>query len=88
MTTHNFDDVATLLSTQAPELEPSRADEANVVRRGLEKRAPFHRSRNSVADALLVEMYSSAIAVNDLAANPHAFVTSNTDGGHRGTSPE
>jgi len=27
-----------------------------VIQRGLEKKAPFHRERNSVADALLIEL--------------------------------
>jgi len=30
--------------------------------RGLDKRAPFHRSRNSVADALLIELYATLTA--------------------------
>lgn len=50
-----------------------------MVQRGLEKRAPFHRSRNSVADALLVELYGSAITDVDHTAEPHFFVTSNSE---------
>lgn len=77
MTTRNFDDIATMLAAQGVVLEPSSDDEANVVRRGLEKRAPFHRDKNSSADALLIELYATAISAADLRANPHAFVTSN-----------
>lgn len=46
--------------------------------RGLAKSAPFHRQRNSVADALLFEMYATALA----AAGPgdtYAFVTTNSE---------
>jgi len=49
------------------------------VQRGLDKRAPFHRSRNSVADALLIELYATAVGGVDLAQDPHAFVTTNSD---------
>jgi hypothetical protein len=42
------------------------------VQRGLDKKAPFHR-RNSVADALLIEIYASAIASADLEADPTAL---------------
>lgn len=78
MTTRNFDEIAMLLKTQGTALEPSSEDEANVVRRGLDKRAPFHRNTNSAADALLIEMYTSAISSANLLVNPHAFITSNT----------
>src|SRR5690606_540738 len=47
--------------------------------RGVSKLAPLHRSRNSVADALLIEMYATAVDEADLPRNSHAFVTSNSD---------
>jgi PIN domain len=78
MTTRNFDDIGDLLE-RGRRLEPNEADRAAVVRRGLEKLAPFHRSRNSVADALLVELYASAVRIAGPASDPHAFVSSNTD---------
>ena len=37
------------------------------------------QSRNSVADALLIEMYATAASGVDLARDPHAFVTTNSD---------
>jgi hypothetical protein len=78
MTTRNFDEILALL--QAGEsIEPTDDQRSRVVQRGLEKKAPFHQRRNSVADALLIEMYASAIASADLAADPHGFVTSNSD---------
>lgn len=78
MATRNFDDVLELLRSGSV-IEPIDADHGAVVERGLAKRAPLHRSRNSVADALLVELYATAIDGHDLAVEPHAFVTSNTD---------
>lgn len=78
MTTRNFDDIFELLQAGI-RLEPGSDENNRVVRRGLEKKAPFHRSRNSVADALLIELYLSATAKADLAENPHAFVTSNSN---------
>jgi PIN domain len=77
MTTRNFDDVLELLGL-GERLEPGSYENDRVVQRGLNKKAPFHRSRNSVADAVLIELYISAIAKVDLAANPHAFVTTNS----------
>ncbi len=78
MTTRNFDEIDELLR-QGRRVEPTQAQQVGVVRRGLEKRAPFHRSRNSTADALLVELYGSAIENVDLTAEPHCFVTSNSE---------
>lgn len=34
-----------------------------VVRRGLQKKAPFHHAKNSVADAVLIETYRTVTAV-------------------------
>jgi hypothetical protein len=46
--------------------------------RGLVKAAPFHRNRNGVADALLIELYSTAIAGAGK-DDRYAFVTTNSD---------
>lgn len=78
MTTRNFDEVLALLRAGRV-VEPTDANRRAVVERGLAKQAPFHRSRNSVADALLIELYATAIDGADLAREPHAFVTSNSD---------
>jgi len=55
MTTRNFNDVLGLLRN-GTKIDPTNDQRSRVVQRGLEKKAPFHRSRNSVADALLIEM--------------------------------
>lgn len=78
MTTRNFNDVLDLFRS-GQTLDPTDDQRSRVVQRGLDKKAPFHRSRNSVADALLIEMYATAVSAVDLAADPHAFVTTNSD---------
>jgi hypothetical protein len=78
MTTRNFDEVLELLRTGRI-VEPTDAIRGAVVQRGLAKQAPYHRSRNSTADALLIELYSSALIGVDLKRDPHAFVTSNSE---------
>jgi PIN domain len=48
-----------------------------AAERALEKKAPFHRSRNSIADALIIEMYAEAVTRGG-ADDEFAFVTHNT----------
>ncbi|TCM46929.1 PIN domain-containing protein [Kribbella sp. VKM Ac-2568] len=76
--TRNFDEILELL-TKGEQIEPTDDERSRVVQRGLDKAAPFHRSRNSVADALLIELYASASGRADLSTDPHGFVTSNSD---------
>ena len=48
----------------------------NVAKRGLEKKAPFHKQRNSIADALLMEIFIKVSIAN---GNEKCyFVTHNT----------
>lgn len=78
MATRNFEDVRDLLAN-GRELAPTQDDYKRVVQRGLEKRAPFHRGKNSAADALLLEMYGNAVSgrANDR-RDQWCFVTLNT----------
>jgi hypothetical protein len=78
MTTRNFSEVLELLRAGRA-IEPGDEAKRRVIERGLSKQAPFHRSRNSVAYALLIELYATAIRGVDLDREPHAFVTSNSD---------
>lgn len=78
MTTRNFDEVLELLRAGRT-VEPTESNRRAVIERGLAKQAPFHRSRNSVADALLIELYDTAAKGVDLSREPHAFVTSNSE---------
>lgn len=56
----NFTEIKELLSHPAA-VEPSTRQQASVVQRALEKKAPFHLAKNSVADALLIEMFRDAV---------------------------
>lgn len=78
MTTRNFEEVLQLLNGGSV-VEPSDSERRAVVERGLEKRAPFHRSRNSTADAMLIELYDSMTRRGDHTFESHAFVTSNSE---------
>lgn len=76
MTTRNFREIVELLE-KGHRLEPGPDEHAAVVQRGLQKLAPLHRQRNSVADALLIELYAAALRAGDPATGRFAFVTSN-----------
>ncbi len=56
MTLQNFREISELL-VSGLRLEPTAAEHEQVIRRALDKRAPFHLPKNSVADALLMELY-------------------------------
>ena len=77
ITTRNFDEILDLLRA-GRRVEPSDEDRRAVIDRGLAKQAPFRKSRNSVADALLIEMYATSIRQTDLEEDPYAFVTTNS----------
>lgn len=57
-------------------LEPAEPEYTRAVHRGLGERAPFTSDNNSVADALLTEIYASQIA-EAVSSDVYAFVTSN-----------
>ena len=78
LTTRNFDEILELL-VKGEQIESTDDERRRVVQRGLDKVAPFHRSRNSVADALLIESYASVAGLSDLAEDPHGFLTSNSE---------
>lgn len=73
--TRNFDDVHELL-VKGQVVSPTPDDMATIVGWALERRAPFHRSKNSVADALLLTMYARAraAAADD---DPCCFMSAN-----------
>ncbi|MGA6129125.1 MULTISPECIES: PIN domain-containing protein [unclassified Microbacterium] len=77
MTLRNFTDIRELL-VGARTIVPSDRAERRVIERGLQKSAPFHRGRNSVADALLIEAYADE-ALDTQEPDVYAFVTSNSD---------
>ncbi|MGD9526605.1 MAG: PIN domain-containing protein [Dehalococcoidia bacterium] len=75
MTLQNFREISELLAA-GQRLEPTTADHEQVIRRALDKRAPFHLPKNSVADALLIELYRSALDRFDTAERL-CFATAN-----------
>jgi hypothetical protein len=62
---------------QTPVIEVSEAVKLRAAQRAIDKRAPFHRQRNSIDDALLIEIYADEVAVK-AAGTRFAFVTHNT----------
>ena len=52
MTLQNFSEISELLH-RGRRLESTESEYEKAILRALEKKAPFHRERNSVADALL-----------------------------------
>ena len=88
----NFREIAELLGG-GQKLKPTSAERARVVQRGLEKRAPFCSGKNSVADALLIELYATQIKRAD-PDDVYCFVTSNhrdfsaPNGDHRQPHPD
>ena len=60
-----------------PALATSDAVKQRVTERALAKKAPYHRVKNSVGDAILVEIYTD-IAATASADAPCAFITHNT----------
>jgi PIN domain len=92
MTPQNFREIAELLSNGVT-LTPTEREHARVVQRGLDKKAPFNSDKNSVADALLIELHASEVRKAD-AGDVHCFVTSNhrdfsaPNGDHRVPHPD
>ncbi len=65
------------LFARTPILEVSDAVKLRAAQRALDNRAPFHRQRNSMNDALLIEMYAEATARPSSRVR-FAFITHNT----------
>ena len=49
-----------------------------AAQRAIDKRAPFHRQRNGIDDAILIEVYTDAVGAKEAAGTRFAFVTHNT----------
>lgn len=77
MATQNFDAIVQMLQS-GKTVVPSKGLHQRVVERALNKRAPFHREKNSVADAMLIEMYG--VLVKDVRDDQeqYCFITHNT----------
>jgi len=66
------------LFAHTPVIETSDAVKLRAAQRAIDKRAPFHRQRNGIDDAILIEIYADAIAPKAPAGTRFAFVTHNT----------
>jgi len=64
--------------SRTPVIEISDAVKLRAAQRAIDNRAPFHRQRNGMNDALLIETYTGALAAKTPARNRFAFVTHNT----------
>jgi PIN domain len=74
--TRNFDDVLELL-VKGESLSATSDNLATVIDWALNGRAPFHRSRNSVADALLLTMFGAALSGAANRDDRYCFVSAN-----------
>jgi hypothetical protein len=68
-------------------LEASDEVKLRAAQRAIDRRAPFHRQRNGIDDAILIETYSDFTSDKNAAGFRFAFVTHNTkDFSHPGAS--
>jgi len=61
----------------SPILEACEAVRLRAAQRAIEKRAPFHRGKNSMADAIVIEMYGECVRDKTVPGVRFAFVTHN-----------
>ena len=64
------------LFARAPIIEISDAVKVRAAQRAIDKRAPFHRQRNGIDDAILIEVYADVAAAKTTGIR-FAFVTHN-----------
>src|SRR5207237_3222578 len=72
--TASIDRIEKLLSS-VPALPTTDAVKARVTDRAIAQRAPYHRSKNSVGDAVIIETYADHVAANGREDIRLAFVT-------------
>lgn len=77
------------LLTASPIIEPSEGVKLYAVQRALDRKAPFHREKNAMADAILIETYAACLRDKAASGVRFAFVTHNKsdfsmeDGNHK-----
>jgi hypothetical protein len=59
-------------------IEPSDHVKLRAAQRAIDRRAPFHRSKNSIDDAIIIETYADCIRDKASTGVRFAFVTHNT----------
>lgn len=65
------------LLTQSVAIELTSEIKLNAAQRAIDKKAPFHRQRNSINDSIIIETYISCIRDKNSVGNRFAFVTHN-----------
>jgi hypothetical protein len=65
------------LFANTPIIEISDAVKLRAAQRAIDKRAPFHRQRNGIDDAVLIELYADAVTAKPAPGSRFAFVTHN-----------
>src|SRR6266436_5636149 len=58
-------------------IEISDSVKLRAAQRAIDKRAPFHRQRNGIDDAVLIEVYADAVTAKAAPGSRFAFVTHN-----------
>ena len=82
------------LLTSSPIIESSESIIMRAAGRAIDKKAPFNRGKNSMADAVLLETYAECIRKTETHGVRFAFVTHNTNdfsiehGNHKSPHPE
>jgi hypothetical protein len=74
--THVLDRIEKLL-TAVPALETPDSVKLRAAQRAIDHRAPFHYEKNSMADALIIEMYDECAHTKTSIGTRFAFVTHN-----------
>lgn len=65
------------LLTSTPVIETSESVMLQAAQRAINQKAPFHREKNAMADAILIEIYASCLRNDEIPAVRFAFVTHN-----------
>lgn len=65
------------LLTASPIIEPCEAVRLHAAHRAIERKAPFHRDKNAMADAILIETYAECVREKTASGVRFAFVTHN-----------
>lgn len=73
----SLDRIEKLLSASAI-IDPSESIMLRAAQRAIEKKAPFHRDKNSIADAIIIETYSECLKEKTGSRNRFVFVTHNS----------
>lgn len=65
------------LLTSSPVIEPCEAVKLHAAQRAIDRKAPFHRDKNAMADAILIETYAECVRDKTGSGVRFAFVTHN-----------